>query len=685
MAKTLQSRIVSGTMVLLSGSGLATILSLAYQVVIGWFLGPKSFGHATVVYSLLVLLSAVSFAFQIVAAKLVAQQPSAETKTAVYRSLHHSAIGCGISVALVLFLFRQGIANYLNLPDSSLIAMLAIAAGFYIPLGARRGYDLGCHKFHRLAMSLVIEGAVRLGGSYVLVVTGFGVQGVVAANAVAMAVSYFAMTQRLPLPAANPLPFRDGVREITQALLFYSGQMIINNCDLVVVKHIFPAKEAGLYAAVGLVGRVIFVLSAAVVNSTFPIVAGTRAEERKDLRLIATPLLLVLGIGSFIAIAMWIAPPALWTTILGPGFQIAGKYDVPYLSALYALKTVVYSISAVVITFEMAHKIANTSWVQLFFSGLMIAGIYQFHSSLHQVIMVQLAVLAALFVVVAITFLIDALATSTPTLPETSHLPAPNCCPVSLLRPVTENEVIAEFLNSDLNHPDFRDLDKTHGPISEPNHHHADAIAKRHGLLLAKRRSLWEELPSQTEWHEVKLNEDALDLIRMFPRSHWRKLARGDYSVVRVTEGLRAGQHTLDVRFLSKMATLGRQLLQGKAEFGTVILLGVNEHGPLTVLDGNHRLVAALLSSPAGLSKLRFMCGFSPRMTECCWYKTNPATLIRYGKHVLARAVRDPRAELSRIFGDYSELTPNSVAPSQLGSAPAGSLTRLAESNDVRP
>jgi len=664
---------------LLTGSSLATILSLAYNIVIGWFLGPKSFGHATVVYSLLVLLSAISFAFQIVAAKMVAKQPSAETKAEVYRCFHRSAIGCGISVALVLFLFRQGITDYLNLPYSSLITMLAIAAGFYIPLGARRGYDLGSYRFHRLAMSLVIEGAVRLGGSYALVEAGYGVRGVVAANAVAMAVSYFAMTQRLPAPTPNPVRFWDGTREIGQALLFYSGQMIINNCDLVVVKHIFPAREAGLYAAVGLVGRVIFVLSAAVVNSTFPIVAGTRAEERKDLRVIATPLLLVLGIGSLVAVAMWIAPPGLWTTILGPGFQIAGKYDIPYLSGLYALKTVVYSISAVVITFEMAHKIANTSWVQLVFSGISIAGIYEFHSSLHQVIMVQLAVLSALFVVVAIPFLLDALATLK--IPR----PAPICCPVSLLRPVTENEVIAEFLNSDLNHPDFRDLDKAHGLISKPNQHHADPIAKRHALLLAKRRSLWEELPSKTEWHEVKVNEDALDLIRMFPRSKWRKLARGNYSVVRVTEALRTGRQTLDDRFLSKIATLGEQLSQGDGKFGTVILLGINERGPLTVLDGNHRLVAALLSSPAGLSKLRFMCGFSPRMTECCWYKTNPATLIRYGKHILARAVRDPRAELERIFGDYRELTQNSVGPPPMGGAPAGSLTRLAESNDVQP
>ena len=666
-------------MVLLSGSSLATILALAYNVVIGWFLGPKSFGHATVVYSLLVLLSAISFAFQIVAAKVVAQQPSAETKGEVYRCFHRSAVGCGIFVAFVLFLFRQGIADYLNLPDSALIAMLAIAAGFYIPLGARRGYDQGCYRFHRLAMSLVIEGAVRLGGSYALVATGFGVRGVVAANAVAMAVSYFVMTPRLPGPAPNPLGFSDGIRELAQALLFYSGQMLINNCDLVVVKHIFPAREAGLYAAIGLVGRVIFVLSAAVVNSTFPIVAGTRAEERKDLRVIATSLLLVMGIGIIVAVAMWIAPAGLWTTILGPGFQISGKYNIPYLSALYALKTTVYSISAVVITFEMSYKIANTSWIQLLFSTTLIAGIYQYHSSLHQVIMVQLAVLSALFVVVAIPFLFDALATSD------TPLPAPDCCPVSLLRPVTENEVIAEFLHSDLNHPEFLKPVKSQEVVSDPNWHLEDAIARRHALLLAKRRSLWEELPSNTEWHEVKINEEALDLIRVFPRSHWRKLARGNYSVLRVTEILRTGLHTLDEQVLSKLAGLGERLSQGDREFGTVILLGIDERGPLTVLDGNHRLVAALLSSPAGLSRLRFMCGFSPRMTECCWYKTNPATLFRYGKHVLARTIRDPKAELERIFGDYGELTPRSVEPPPMGDAPAGSLIRLPESNDVQP
>jgi hypothetical protein len=98
------------------------------------------------------------------------------------------------------------------------------------------------------------------------------------------------------------------------------------------------------------------------------------------------------------------------------------------------------------------------------------------------------------------------------------------------------------------------------------------------------------------------------------------------------------------------MDSIGDQLLQEDPGFSAVILIGLNEMEPLTVLDGNHRLVAATLTSPSGLKKLRFLCGLSPRMTECCWYNTNLMTLFRYGRNMLARSIRNPEAELARLL-----------------------------------
>lgn len=644
-AATLQARIVSGSVVLLLGSALTTAVNLGYNIVIARYLGPSSFGHATVVYTLLTLLSAITLSFQIVAAKVVAQQNTTQSKAAVFRALHRSAWGCGLTVALILFLFQSQIASYLNLPDPVLIALLAIGAAFYIPLGSRRGYIQGTYGFRCLAANLVLEGAVRLGGSFGLLLLGYGVRGIIGANAAAIAVAYFAIAPKLAERTSNPLCFRQAIGETAQALFFFSGQVLINNCDIVLVKHLFSAKEAGLYAAVAMVGRVIFSFSSAVVNTTFPLVAGTGEEERKNLGVIATSLLLVLGIGSVIALALCFTPGSVWTSLFGSGFQITGKYNLSYLQAIYALKTVIYSLSVVVITYEMSYKIANTNWIQLAFSGALIACILRFHSSLREVILVQIALMVGLFVFVAVPFLIETLSTSSGLVDADTH------GGIRLIRRLSEDEVIAEFLKSDFHCPEFQEYrESLQQIVTNPDFENAGENAKRRALLFTKHLSLWTEIPAGTEWYEAELNESNLYDLRVFPRAQWRKLARGNFSAVAVAQSLRTRWHKLRKPFLSKITTLVEWLGEGNSGLGAVILIGVSCNKPLTVLDGNHRLVAALLTTPCAVSRLRFMCGLSPRMTECCWYNTNFATLFQYGKNMLARAIRDPEAELARFL-----------------------------------
>jgi O-antigen/teichoic acid export membrane protein len=643
--KTLQARIVSGSFVLLSGSGLTTAINLAYNIVVARFLGPQGFGQATVVYTILTLISAVTLSFQIISAKTVAQQNLLEEKAAVYRGFHRTAWGCGVLIALILLVFQRAIADYLNLPGPALVALLAIGVAFYVPLGCRRGYIQGIYGFRRLATNLVIEGAFRLGGSVLLVLLGMGVEGVIAANAAAVVVAYLTAAPRLAGRVPNPLRLSYALRETSQAIIFFAGQVLINNCDIVLVKHFFSANEAGLYAAVAMVGRVIFAFSSSVVNSMFPLVAGTRDEERRDFKVIATSLSLVLVIGSALAIGLAIAPAGMWTALFGSGFEIAGTYNLPYLLALYAITTIVFSLSVVIIAFEMSYKIANTRWIQLAFSGVVIAAICRFHSSLHQVILVQLVLMVALFICVAIPFLMDSLEDPRELLPAGSYGPG------RLIRRVSENEVIAEFLKSDFDSPAFREYQQSlREMVNTPDLDNPGDNAKRRALFFIRHLALWKEIPAGTSWYEMEMSEADLGQVRAFPRAQWRKLARGNFSINGIVEAMRTRQHKVDAPFLSKIAAIGDQLLQEDPGFSAVILIGINESEPLTVLDGNHRLVAAILASPGRLKKLRFLCGLSPRMTQCCWYNTTPLTLFRYARNILARAVHNPEAELARVL-----------------------------------
>ncbi len=642
--KTLSARIVSGSMILLSGSGMTIATNLLYNIVVARFLGPKGFGQATVVYTLLTLLSAVTLSFQIVSSKVVAQQATAEGKAAVYRVFHRTAWLCGILVALVLLVFRNPITAYLNLPDSMLVALLAIGAAFYVPLGPRRGYIQGTFGFRGLAMNLILEGAVRLGGSYALILAGYGVRGVIAANAAATAAAYFGVAPKLAKRIPNPLKARYAFRELSQAVVFYSGQMLIGNCDIVLVNHFFPGSKAGLYAAVAMVGRVIFTMSSAVVNTTFPLVAGTNEEERRDLRVIATSLMLVLGSGAGMALALCFAPAWIWTSLFGAGFRMAGKYDLSYLLALYAITTVVYCLSAVIITFEMSYKIANASWVQLAFSGVVVLGITVFHHSLREVILVQLILMAVLFVFVAVPFLANSLT-------DPKELLVSGERPLRLLRRMSEDEVIAEFLRSDFHCAEFREYHESLREIVDnPNTQDAAENAKRRALLFLRHLALWKELPPDTEWYEVEVNAPDLDKIRVFPRAQWRKLADGNFSVTKIVEGMRTRQNAMDSGFLAKIAAIRDLYAQEDPGFAAVLLIGLNESEPVTILDGNHRLTSALLAGPKTFRRLRFVCGLSPHMAECCWYNTNLGTLLRYVRNMLTHARRNPEAELAELL-----------------------------------
>lgn len=641
-AKTLQSQILSGSVTLLAGSAFAAVLSFAYNISVARLLGPADFGHAAAIYTVLFLFSSITLSFQLVGAKIAAQPGTAEARSAAYRDYHHGAWLFGITAALLLLIFRRGIANYLNVPGPMLVVLIAIGVAFYIPLGSRRGYIQGACSFRQFAGNMVLENAIRLVGAVLLILMGMGVRGVIAANSAAVVIAYFALNPRLKVPGLNPLGLRQAARELLIALAFFSGVAVINNSGIVLVKHYFPDIEAGLYAAVAMVGRVIFALASAIVNSTFPIVAGTGEEERKNPKIVLTSLLLVLGIGCVSAFFLWIAPSSVWSVFLGSGFEIGGDNRLSYLMPLYAIMTTLYALSAVLITYEMAYKVANASWVQLGFSGLVVAAICLFHGSLQEVIYVQTGLMAALLVAVGTPFLINF---SRDKNREYAGRP------LRRIRPATEDEVIGEFLKNDFDMAIYRDYQGLSKLVNHADYGSKPDNAVRRALFNLRHRPLWKQLPTDTEWHEVEIEQQDLENIRVFPRAQWARLARRDFALKKIVARLRRDAGITDASLQAKIAILRRQMLHGDSDpFGCVLLLAINESGPFTILDGNHRLIAAALDPPFQMGRLRFFCGISPRMIHCCWCKTNFSNLTRYAINRLVVASHDSEAELAELL-----------------------------------
>src|SRR3981081_3464398 len=86
-AKKLRQKLVGGSLTLLAGSGLVGVTNLVYNVVTARLLGPTGFAHATAVYTILMLVSCVTLAFQVVSAKYIARTPLAEDRVKGFANL----------------------------------------------------------------------------------------------------------------------------------------------------------------------------------------------------------------------------------------------------------------------------------------------------------------------------------------------------------------------------------------------------------------------------------------------------------------------------------------------------------------------------------------------------------------------------------------------------------------------
>jgi O-antigen/teichoic acid export membrane protein len=396
------SRVLNGTLIMLMGTGLVSVLNFAYNVAMARMLGPSLFGHATAFATILMMVSALTLSFQLVGAKFIARNETPSARKSVYRGLTRRAWFVGLIVGLTLAGGSLPISYYLRLPDPWLMVVLAIGMLFYVPLGVHRGNLQGLCSFPSLATNYIVEAAVKLACSVLLVGLGYGVFGAVGGIS-ASVLAAFILPSRAPrqseCSAAEGTFIRASFREGMQAIVFFIGQVVITNIDILLVKHYFDASIAGHYAAIALVGRLLYYASWSVISAMFPVSAAAKADEDKK-GVLAVPLLVVLLMATVYVLIMALFPDTIMHLLFGASFNIGRD-----LLALYASATGLYALAVVLMAYEMSRKIANTGWLQLLFSGILVIAIGIFHDSLRQVIQVVLLFDLALLIAVTLPFI----------------------------------------------------------------------------------------------------------------------------------------------------------------------------------------------------------------------------------------------------------------------------------------
>lgn len=636
-------RVVRGSAILLLSTGLVAATNLLYTLLLARMLGVSGFGHASALYTLLMLVTAVTWSFQIVTSKFTARSSDSAVRDQIYGRLLRRAWQVGLGTAVLIAAGSSYLQSYLNLPAQHDLWLLAIAAGVYVPLGVRRGRMQGCYRFTGLAANVIIEVVVKFAGAILFLHFGMGVTGVMLAVMLSIVAAYVfggpGREYRVTGGQIKIAPFGEGA----QAVLYFIGQVVLSNLDILLVKHFFPPPEAGIYAAVALVGRVVFMLSWSVVSSMFP-VSASRSQPQRGRPVLYTALLLVGTVTSLFIAGVALAPPALWSMLLGKQFLQGAIAPFSALLTDYAAMTGVYCIAVVIMMYEISRRIGTAAWVQMGASLLVAGGIWVYHHSLAQVIWVQLWVMCGLLLAVTVALFREK---------EEATPSTPTWEPLRRLRRVREEEIVADFLRSEFYHPDFDPYRNDfhhlveHGDLEDPQENFI-----RRALLFRRRGGLWRELPDNTEWWEVELTPQDLVRLRSFPRNEWRRFSEAGFQLTEMVprieaELARRGEHG---RFLKKLGAIANDLHQREVP-DAILLIGIDEYQPLTIIEGNHRMAAAMLTTPdTAHRRFRFYCGLSPDMNSCCWHKTDLRSLTRYARHTVRYMFHDADFFVARLL-----------------------------------
>ncbi len=395
------AKFLGGSIILLIGSVFVSLANFGYNIGVARMLGAADFSHAAAAVTILMLVSAITLAFQLVCTKLVAKEETVEGKASVYQRLRKRAWTIGIGLGVFMLLASSVLTSYLRLSSPWIMILLSIGLAIYVPLGVKRGGLQGTCRFKGLSWNMVAEAITKFVGAMVLIELGFGVLGAVAAISVSVVLAYCLPDGAKELRGVAVPVKPAAIGEAMQAIVFFVGQVIISNIDILMVKHFFRPDVAGLYAAIALVGRLLYFGAWSIVSAMFPVSAENKEDGGGPL--LALPLLMVTALSVIFVLLLAAFPEIVFRSLFGTHFPTAvGGMNL--LLSMNAAATGTYAIAVVLITYEMSRRIANTAWLQLVVSGLIAFGISWFHSTLLEVIIVQQVLRLLLLLAVSYPF-----------------------------------------------------------------------------------------------------------------------------------------------------------------------------------------------------------------------------------------------------------------------------------------
>jgi O-antigen/teichoic acid export membrane protein len=338
-------------------------LNYLYYPAIGRLLEPHVFGEVQTLVSMFLQVTIFLNVLGMLTINIITNGPEGGEPDRVVLELEKLAFLVSLLLLTVTVMGAPLLQKFFHFGDSLPFVMLGLAVVATVPFTFHSAYLRATNMFGLASWAGIVGGGAKILFSAVLVLAGFGTTGAILGIALSQFLSFVYAAYHARRHGFHESLFR-GVfslpdlrlilPELKYALLVFVTSLSITalySIDIVVVKHFFNARTAGLYAGVAAVARIIFFLTASIPQVLISTVRinHTPAQNGTILR---KSLILLGGAGGAALLFMSVFPGFVMRILMGTDY-VAYAYLLPKLSLVVFLIAVLNLFIAYFVTLRL--------------------------------------------------------------------------------------------------------------------------------------------------------------------------------------------------------------------------------------------------------------------------------------------------------------------------------------------
>jgi len=401
-----KNRLLRGSLLLFLGNGVSNLCNYLYQFFMSRHLSIEDFAAMNSLLSVMVVISVPAASISLVAAKYISTYKAVGDIARIKRLLKkmfQTLLTYGGILFVSGLLTAPWVASFLKIPSVLPVMILSstLLAAFMLPVTV--GALQGLQKFLHLALCISLMGFLKLFFGVLLVLCGFMLNGVMVAVMLSILIPFGVFL--LPLSGsfdthasrAEPKIKLRSIAGFSIPVLFSSLAIIILvNLDLILVKHYFPAAEAGLYASVAVLGRTVFYFPGVIIMALYPFASESHAVRKDSKHLLNSALMMTVLMAGIATALLMAFPDYMLSFLFGKNFS-GGSTILRTFSLSMFFMSIINVLAKYLLAVEKLH------YIMILFMGIGIEliGILFFHHSLTNIPLIMISVTGVLACLIA--------------------------------------------------------------------------------------------------------------------------------------------------------------------------------------------------------------------------------------------------------------------------------------------